>query len=70
MIKYSLAKTENVTIDMFDILGRKIETLDEGMEPGGEHQVIWDASGKSSGIYFYRIKAGDKIETRKMMLLK
>jgi hypothetical protein len=53
-----------------NILGRKIETLAEGMMPAGEHQAIWDAIGQSSGIYFYRIKAGDKIETKKMVLLK
>jgi len=59
-----------VSIDFFDILGRKIGTLAEGIKQAGEHQAIWDAIDQSSGIYFYRIKAGDKIETKRMMLLK
>jgi hypothetical protein len=70
VIRYSLLGQSLVSIDVFDILGRKIETLDERMEPAGEHHLIWDASGQSSGIYFYRIKAGDKVETKKMILLK
>jgi hypothetical protein len=69
-IQYSLPRQSTVLIDIFDILGRKIETLAEGIKPVGIYQAIWDASKQSSGIYFYRIKADDKIETRKMVLLK
>jgi len=69
-ISYSLPTQSDVTIDIFDILGRKIETIAEGLRPAGDHQVIWDASDRSSGIYFYRIKAGDKAETKKMTLMK
>jgi hypothetical protein len=69
-IQYSLSNPSDVTIDIFDILGRKIETLAERIKPAGSHQAIWDASGHSSGIYFYRIKAGDKVETNKMVLMK
>jgi hypothetical protein len=69
-IQYSLPEQSQVTIDIFDILGRKIETLAEGIKPAGNHQAIWDASDQSSGIYIYRIKAGEKIETKKMVLLK
>jgi CubicO group peptidase (beta-lactamase class C family) len=69
-IHYSLPKQSLVTVDIFDILGRKIETLTEGLKSAGEHQAVWDAGDQSSGIYFYRIKAGDKVETKKMLLLK
>jgi hypothetical protein len=69
-IQYSLPEQSLVTIDIFDILGRRVETLAEGIKPAGNHQAVWDASNKSSGIYFYRIKAGDKAETKKMMLIK
>jgi hypothetical protein len=69
-IQYSLPKQSDVTIDIFDILGRKIETIAEGTKPAGEHQVIWNASRQASGVYFYRIKAGDKVETKKMVLMK
>jgi hypothetical protein len=69
-IQYSLPIQSTVKIDIFDILGRRIKTLAEEIKPAGDHQAIWDASGQSSGIYFYRIKAGDKAETKKMVLLK
>ncbi len=69
-IQYSLPKESLISINIFDILGRKIGTLTEGLKPAGEHQALWDASEQSSGIYFYRIKAGDKVETKKMVLLK
>jgi hypothetical protein len=70
IIQYSISKQAEVTIAIFDILGHKIETLTEGIKPAGNNQAIWDASGQSSGIYFYRIKAGDKVETKKMALMK
>ena len=69
-IQYSLPKAGGVSIDIFDILGRKIETLAEGIMPAGNHQAIWNASAQSSGIYFYRIKAGESVETKKMVLMK
>ena len=69
-IQYSLPKQSKVSIDIFDILGRKIGLLAEGIKPAGEYHVVWDATSQSSGIYFYRIKAGDKIETKKMVLMK
>ena len=70
MIQYSLPVQSLVAIDIFDIHGRKMETLVEGIKPAGEYQTIWDASDQASGIYFYRIKAGDNVETKKMMLMK
>jgi hypothetical protein len=70
IIQYSLPKQSDVSIDIFDILGRKIETVAEGIKSVGEHQAVWDANGQSSGIYFYRIKARDKVETKKMVLMK
>ncbi len=69
-IKYSLPSPSEVSIDIFDILGRKVERLIEGMKPAGYNQAVWDASDQASGMYFYRIKAGDKVETKKMMLMK
>jgi hypothetical protein len=69
-MQYSLPKQSMVSIDIYDILGRKIETLTEGMMPAGAHQVIWDASGQASGIYFCKIMAGDFAEFNKMLFLK
>lgn len=70
IIEYSLSEPSMVTVDIFDILGRRIVRLVDGIMPAGKNQASWDASGQPSGIYFYRIKAGDKDETRKIVLLK
>lgn len=70
VIEYSLSSQSFVTIEIFDILGDKIVTLAEGIKPAGNHQAIWDASVQASGIYFYSIKVGDKVETKRMLLLK
>ncbi len=70
IIKYNLPNPADVTIEIYNILGRKVETLFQGEQPAGYHQVVWDASDHSSGMYFYRIQAGEYIETRKMVLLK
>ncbi len=70
IIQYSLLEASQVRIEIYDILGRKVETLVQGEQPAGYHKHVWDASDHSSGIYFYRIQAGDYAETRKMVLLK
>ncbi len=69
-IKYNLPNSADVIIEIFDILGRKVEMLVTGEQHAGYHQVIWDAADNSSGMYFYRIQAGEYAETRKMVLLK
>jgi len=69
-IQYNLPKATDVTIDIYDILGHKVETLIDQQQQAGYHQVIWNAKDKTSGVYFYRIKGGDYTETKKMILLK
>lgn len=75
-IKFSLDKPSDVNVAVYNILGQKIRTLvsEKGMRTG-VYETKWngkDESGKSvaSGMYLYRVVAGDKSETRKMMLLK
>jgi hypothetical protein len=69
-IKYQIPEHNLVSIKVFDILGNEIKTLiDREMSPG-KYEVSFDASGFSSGIYFYQIKAGDFNQTKKMILLK
>lgn len=72
---YSITEDTDVTINIFDIMGRKIKTLVDENQTSGTYQVTWDGKNDqgvsvSSGIYFYRIKAGDFVQTRKMSLLK
>ena len=70
IIQYNLPSASDVNINIYDILGRKVETLVSGKQPAGYHQVVWDASDRSSGMYFYKIRAGNYSEARKMVLLK
>jgi hypothetical protein len=69
-IEYGLPEAGRVRIDIYDLLGRKVETLNDEEMQAGRHQVVWDASGYSSGVYFYRIKAGDIVDTKRMVYLK
>ena len=69
-IKYGLPKGSKVTLKVFDILGREVATLVNEHQAAGYQQVSWDATGHSSGIYFYQIQAGDFQKIRKMILLK
>ena len=69
-IRYEVPKSGDVSLIVYDILGREVTRLvDSYLEPGS-HQVRWNASDFASGIYFYRLQAGDFVQTRKMVLLK
>jgi len=69
-IRYALPELSDVTITIYDILGRKVETILDIRQQAGYHQVIWNADNFSSGVYFYKLQAEDYIETKKMVLLK
>jgi len=69
-ISYSLAEAGNVTLKVYDIAGRLVDTLIEEFQQAGEHDVIWDASKQASGIYFCRLRAGELTETKRMTLLR
>jgi hypothetical protein len=69
-IGFRLPEESEVAIEIYDILGRLVETLIDQKQRAGHHQITWNAMEKSSGIYFYRIRAGDHIETKRMLLLK
>ena len=70
MIKYELPYQSQVTIEIYDILGRKITTLQNDPQPAGYHQALWQAEDEASGVYFYKLQAGDHAETKKMILIK
>lgn len=69
-INYSIPEQSFVTIRVFDVLGREVEMLVNKEQPQGNYEVEFDASALTSGIYFYRIKAGDFVDTKKMVLMK
>lgn len=69
-IEYSLSSSSFVKLDVFDVLGRKIKTIINKEQPQGNYNVEFDASELSSGIYIYRLKAGDFVDAKKMTLMK
>jgi len=69
-ISYNLPVPTDVTIEIYDLLGRKIETIKNGIQPAGHYQVIWDAGNRSSGVYFYKLQAGNFTEVKTMTLIK
>ena len=70
IIKYSIPKSSQVQIKVFDVLGNEIETLVNEEKPVGTYELNWNASNLPSGVYFYRLQAGEFLQTRKMILLK
>jgi hypothetical protein len=69
-ISFSLSQASHVKLEIFNIMGQHIETLVDGYREVGVHSVIWDGSAVASGVYLYRLEAGDFVEAKKMMLLK
>jgi photosystem II stability/assembly factor-like uncharacterized protein len=69
-IKYSIPQSSKVVIKVFDILGNEIETLVNEEKPAGTYEITWFAEGLPSGIYFYQLKTGKYVETKKMLLMK
>ena len=69
-IKYTLAEQSHVRLEIYNILGQRVEVILDESKDAGSHTEIWQANDVPSGVYFYRIVAGDFEDTRKMMLLK
>jgi photosystem II stability/assembly factor-like uncharacterized protein len=69
-IKYDLPTDSRVSLKVYDVLGREVLDLVDGVETAGQHEVVLNASELSSGVYFYRLKAGDFTDTKRFMLLK
>ncbi|MCP4581076.1 MAG: T9SS type A sorting domain-containing protein [candidate division Zixibacteria bacterium] len=69
-ITFSISEPQHVTLQVYDILGREIETLIEGYHQSGTYSVQFDATAVASGLYFYRLQAGDMAISKQMMLLK
>jgi hypothetical protein len=69
-ISYALPQAAHVILEVFDVLGRRVSVLVDEVQQSGYHQITWKAAGKSSGIYLYRIQAGNFKKTRKLILLK
>jgi hypothetical protein len=69
-IKYQLPKDVKVMIKVYDVLGRELQSLVNEVQKAGYYEVKFDGSSVASGIYFYKIVAGDYSSVKKMMLVK
>jgi hypothetical protein len=70
MIEYSLPQKSYVSLAVFDALGQQVAALVEGDQGAGRHQVAFDASGLASGVYLYRLNAGDFVQTRRLVVVR
>jgi len=70
VISYYLPHSSEIRVDIYNLLGQRVETLFNGRQEGGVHSVRWDASNSASGIYFVRLQSQNLTQTRKMLLLK
>ena len=70
LIRYQLAGAGPVRLTVYDILGREVATLVDGMQHQGAHEARFEGGGLSSGVYFYRLQTGGFIQQRKMILQK
>ena len=70
VINYSLKNQSNVTLKVYNLVGQEVATLVNTNQAAGSYHVTFDASNLTSGVYFYTLKAGNFVVTKKMMLLK
>jgi len=74
-IQFELPRSEHVRLDIFNMLGQKVATLIDGQKVAGGHTVRWNGRDDSSrrlasGVYVYRLQAGEFVQTRKMLMMK
>ena len=69
-IKYNVAKQSHVSLKIYDVLGRVVQTLVNNVQSPGQYTVTFNAHNLASGIYFYRLEAGGFVQTKKLMLMK
>ena len=69
-INFTLVSAGDVSVDVFNVAGQKVDTMVDGFMAAGSHSVVWDASSVSAGVYFYTVKSGAHSQTMKMTLIK
>ena len=70
IISYQLPVNSFVTLNVYDVIGREVRTLVNGPKASGSYTVEFDGSDLPSGVYFYRLRAGDFTSVKKLILLK
>ncbi|SVD43743.1 uncharacterized protein METZ01_LOCUS396597, partial [marine metagenome] len=74
-IRFDLPSSADVDLSLYNLAGQQVATLASGLREAGSYNLVWDGrddAGRdlASGMYFYRLIAGDRVETRKLMLLR
>lgn len=69
-ISYTLDNSDTIQLEVFNIQGQRVATLVNGKQQQGEHEISFDASSLSSGVYIYRLQTGSQTRTRQMVLIK
>ena len=69
-LEYTLSQAGDVEIIVYDIMGRHVDTIYNGFLTNRVHSMSWDASSKSSGIYYIQVKSNNTIKTEKVVLMK
>jgi plastocyanin len=69
-IRFSVPGSQNVVLTVYNVLGNKVATLTDGFQTAGVHELEFDASTLPSGIYYYKMQAGEFIAVKKLTLIK
>jgi cyclomaltodextrinase / maltogenic alpha-amylase / neopullulanase len=69
-IRYQISEIGHLKLAVYDMLGREVAVLVDGVKEPGYYQVEWNAAGMASGVYYYRLTAGASVEVKKMLLLR
>ena len=69
-IEFAIPATSEIRLEVFEVLGRSVRVLAEGLYAAGTHSVSFDASDLPSGLYMYRLSSADYMQTRSMQLVK
>lgn len=70
LIKYFLPQTAHVSVDIYDVLGQEVGNLVDENQGAGDHEIIWNASDRATGVFFYRVNVDGQTKTGRMVLLK
>jgi sugar lactone lactonase YvrE len=69
-IRFAVAQPTQVSLKIYDLMGKEVASLVSGYISAGEHEVVWNAAYLASGVYFYKLQAGSFVQTKKMLLVK
>ncbi len=70
LIRYDVKEQTNVTVTLYDAMGREVRTLVDSRHAPGKYEVQWNATNEASGVYYYQIRAGDWSATKSLILVK